>query len=394
MDFENVFPEVMHNGGFDAIVGNPPYLKLTLNNLSKNIFDYYNSKYESLKGGSSKNLFQLFIEKAVSLNPKSISYIVPEALLTTSSNNIIRSLMINSYDVTNLTVFDKFVFKDVTIGSVVFVLEGNKSKDIKTKIINLNPNGTRKAIKNIKLNIEDDVWDTSSANIYSSLIKKISQNRILMRDLVSMSKGMVVKNRNDYLKDVPFKNSLPFLLGNSISRYDYKYKLHANYKQLIIIGGTRDFEKQTRIPRLFIRRTGNILCAVYSDKPELIESTLYILSSDKINIHYLLGLINSKLFTFYLKQKLITNVQGFPQILMGQLDQLPIAISDSEEIEKNIRLLVDQMLEAKKQLQQAKTEGDKSYLNRKCERLDKEIDQLVYQLYGLTEEEIKIVEGN
>jgi len=47
----------------------------------------------------------------------------------------------------------------------------------------------------------------------------------------------------------------------------------------------------------------------------------------------------------------------------------------------------------KKQLQQAKTEGDKNYLNRKCETLDKQIDELVYQLYGLTEEEIKIVEG-
>ena len=56
-----------------------------------------------------------------------------------------------------------------------------------------------------------------------------------------------------------------------------------------------------------------------------------------------------------------------------------------------------------KQLQQApsrlgraesgKTEGDKNYLQRKCDRLDKEIDELVYQLYGLTEDEIKIVEG-
>ena len=46
----------------------------------------------------------------------------------------------------------------------------------------------------------------------------------------------------------------------------------------------------------------------------------------------------------------------------------------------------------KKQSQQAQTEGDKNYLERKCERIDKEIDQLVYKLYGLTEEEIKIVE--
>jgi len=47
-----------------------------------------------------------------------------------------------------------------------------------------------------------------------------------------------------------------------------------------------------------------------------------------------------------------------------------------------------------KQLQQAKTESDKNYLQRKCETLDKQIDDLVYQLYGLTAEEIKIVEGN
>jgi hypothetical protein len=46
-----------------------------------------------------------------------------------------------------------------------------------------------------------------------------------------------------------------------------------------------------------------------------------------------------------------------------------------------------------KQLQQAKTESDKNYLQRKFDTLDKQIDQLVYQLYGLTEEEIKIVEG-
>ena len=48
------------------------------------------------------------------------------------------------------------------------------------------------------------------------------------------------------------------------------------------------------------------------------------------------------------------------------------------------------MLTAKKQLQQTKTESDKNYLERKCATLDKQIDELVYQLYGLTEEEIKI----
>lgn len=48
---------------------------------------------------------------------------------------------------------------------------------------------------------------------------------------------------------------------------------------------------------------------------------------------------------------------------------------------------------SKMQLQQTTTEGNKNYFNRKCERLNKEIDQLVYNLYDLTDEEIRIVEG-
>jgi len=51
------------------------------------------------------------------------------------------------------------------------------------------------------------------------------------------------------------------------------------------------------------------------------------------------------------------------------------------------------MLESKKKLHTARTDKDKSYYERKCRRLDKEIDSEVYKLYNLTEEEIKIVEG-
>jgi adenine-specific DNA-methyltransferase len=52
------------------------------------------------------------------------------------------------------------------------------------------------------------------------------------------------------------------------------------------------------------------------------------------------------------------------------------------------------MLLPKKQLHTAKTDKDKTYYERKCDSLDKQIDAEVYKLYGLTDEEIKIVEGN
>jgi hypothetical protein len=59
----------------------------------------------------------------------------------------------------------------------------------------------------------------------------------------------------------------------------------------------------------------------------------------------------------------------------------------------NIVQFVDQMLESKKQLHLSKTDKDKTYYERKCDALDKQIDSEVYKLYGLTEEEIKIAEG-
>jgi len=110
-----------------------------------------------------------------------------------------------------------------------------------------------------------------------------------------------------------------------------------------------------------------------------------------------LGIINSSLFKFYFRNFIAPDTNIFPKIRIVQLRQLPIPKLDSrnrnEEVIQGIVRRINEILTSKKQLQHAKTDSDKNYLQRKCERIDKEIDQLVYNLYGLTEEEIKIVEG-
>jgi len=386
------------DSGFDVVIGNPPYLNLTKNSVDNNILDYYNLKYKSLSGGSSKNLFQLFIEKILKLNPKIFSFIVPEALLSTSSNNLIRKMMIDQYNLDSLVVFDNFVFQDATIGTTIFVLNNNDNKNY-TSIYKLFPNNNIIRTKNLMKNDILDVWDVSSINENSSLLQKIRYNKILMNDLVKMSKGMVVENRKEHLRNEPLNNDVPFLLGNSIiNKYSYKIKYFTNYNELNIIGGTRNIEKHQSIPRLLIRRTGSNLCVVYSDNYELIESTLYILTSKVINLKYLLSLLNSKLLTFYLKNKLITNKQGFPQVLMWQLGQLPIKTIDftnKDEKAQHDKMieLVETMLQLNKDLHNAKLPEQKEQLKARIDYTDKKIDKLVYDLYGLTEEEIRIVEG-
>ena len=118
--------------------------------------------------------------------------------------------------------------------------------------------------------------------------------------------------------------------------------------------------------------------------------------SDGMNLRFILALINSKLLNWYY-QNVVNPEKGeaLAQVKRGHIAVLPIVnlTNKNQSISYTLIIIVDQILEAKKQLQQAKTESDKTYLERKCETLDKQIDELVYSLYGLTEEEIKIVEG-
>lgn len=384
-NWQKGFPEVFKQGGFDAVIGNPPYLKLTANNSEPTLLSYYQNKFQSYSGGSSKNLFQLFLERVKNISPQIFSFIVPEALLTTDSNGKLREILLQSFNINSIVIFDHFVFEDATIGTTIIV--GEKESNEKTKIVRIDNEKKEHLIQKIKLNKGTDTWDVSFDDASKSVTKKMLNNGKLMGELVEMSKGMVVKNRKDVLTEKSTQNSLPFLLGNCMNRYTYHYDKYADYEKLEIIGGTRDFIKQTTIPRLLIRRTGNSLCATYSNKPELIESTLYILRSNKVNLKYLLGLLNSKVLSYYLSKRLVTNSQGFPQILMGQLEQLPIIIPKEKE-QKEIITLVNQLLELNKEKSDAKLQSKVLQIETKIDYCENRINEIVYQLYDLTKDEI------
>jgi hypothetical protein len=112
---------------------------------------------------------------------------------------------------------------------------------------------------------------------------------------------------------------------------------------------------------------------------------------------YILGLLNSKLLDFYLKSISTTIRGGFFRYFTQYIEQLPIRpinFSDPTDKARHDRVveLVERMLELHKQLATAKTDHDKIVLQRQIDATDRQIDRLVYELYGLTEEEIKIVE--
>jgi hypothetical protein len=114
---------------------------------------------------------------------------------------------------------------------------------------------------------------------------------------------------------------------------------------------------------------------------------------------YFLGILNSILATYFVKIIALELTKGaFTKIRTNQLARLPIRTIDFTNPTDKARhdhmvALVEQMLALHRQLAAAKTAHDKTALQRQIAATDRQIDRLVYQLYDLTEEEIKLVEG-
>lgn len=141
-----------------------------------------------------------------------------------------------------------------------------------------------------------------------------------------------------------------------------------------------------------------IVAEYYSDELYYSRDVIPIKIDEKIvNPYYLLAVINSKLISWYHKKRNPKANKGlFPKVLVSDLKKLPIAKIENSQEKKDIHdklvSLVNQMQEVQNKLHSAKSESDKKIYQQKADILDKQIDALVYTLYELTDEEIKIIE--
>jgi len=431
-DWQKEFPQVFAKGGFDIVIGNPPYLSLTQNNTDNKVLDFYKTAFKSIAKSNSKNLFTLFNEKGISLvkDNGTLSYIIPEGFLKTRSYQDCLTEMQAHGSIDLAMYFEDFVFADAVTGSLIF-------RYIKGKY--------DLPCSNLFMHRDHEITEIiEEENTVLTKFNSVQAHKL--SEICSLFKGMVVGDRKN---SVSYDSSQPdtFYLGNCISRYIFKDKFYCNYNQLRIVGGTSKKEKYDVAPRILIRRTGNTLCCVLLQEPALTESTLYSCYPIKseYDIKYILALLNSTLYTYVVQQKMVTNEQAFPQILMTDLENLPIPECDDQQpfIE-----LADAMLGLNKELQETRSrfirrlqdnipevkingaleafdsldfngfvselkkqkirlslfqqDEWEQYFNKnkqECEELsakitetDKEINARVYALYDLTDEEIKLIE--
>jgi hypothetical protein len=117
-------------------------------------------------------------------------------------------------------------------------------------------------------------------------------------------------------------------------------------------------------------------------------------SDDRAGLLLLLGIMNSRLLSLYYKHHAVKSSRKiFPKVVIRNLREFPFPVEPDVRISGRIVGLAQQMLDLHKRLPHARTDHERTALARQIEHTDAEIDRLVYELYGLTEEETALVEG-
>ena len=409
MHYKDKFPQIMERGGFDAIVGNPPYISVQSGFIDEKTYSYLRNNFQTMEKIS--DFFGLFIEKAINVLKESgqFGYIIPSTLMMNLSFTKLRKQLLEKTSLTNLAHLGDGVFSNAVVPTCVVTFSKNTPDNNFIQIVSGNRNPYDKdALKqeieqSMLLNLENYVFNTNSNRKTLSLLSKVKSQSIELSSLVDIKEGVKTGNDKVFLSSMPFEtNSFSLLKGRNIEKYNCQPVLFINYDQTNLSRPQKPDHFLVN-EKLLVRRVGDSLIATYDDKKLFCVHTLYTvrkrLTLQNYSLKYLLGIINSKLMNFYYQQTSVKKGSVFPEVRIYSLNQLPIriidfAINNEKGLHDRLVSLVEQMLDTKKLSHEIKTDKDHSFYENKCTVLERQINFLVYDIYGLTIEEISIVDSN
>ena len=415
-NWKREFPDIFKGkkgGGFDAVIGNPPYsnyssrdslrallrrerLHLQARTLDL-VIEYCTSRYPQASSGC-KDIFKWFIARALQLHCAAgrIGFIVPNTWFTHTKYKDIKAEVFDRSPSNSIVDIGFGVFQ-VTVPTSILIAasgtEGNIYVDLK------DAEDKKCAIEVIKradfVNL-DERGSIPEPPFVEKLLRAWPNSERLKQS-VTLREGQHIPRKA--LTKGHTANCTMIIDSKNMGRYQFSWEPQFCY-------GHSDKKKgkfrTTSGTRIIIRKTGDAIVATTtpSDESYILQSlyqTVAITGDEKAE--YLLGVLNSKFMTvLYQLSRYGQRGRTMAQFRKGYLDKLPIRTIDfSNESDKaahdRMVKLVDRMLDLHKKQPEAKSPLEKERIARDIETTDRQIDQLVYDLYGLTEEEIKIVEG-
>ncbi len=404
------FPNV--KDGFDIVIANPPYVDSeVMSRTDPNFRNLYSSIFKSASG--NWDLFVVFIEKGMQIlkDGGAISYIVPNKLISARYTEALRKILLEK-DVKEIRDFSKVdVFKNVAVYPVVFFVQNKNGKEPVTMTF----------MKSLEEIAEQNIIpaktfykDTDWARYFApkevlQLVLKISSFSPLGEYISKISGAATVSEAYIIKKYLKEKNNglsgyKKFCNTGTIDRYlilwgkqKTQYIKSSFIKPILKITDLHKINpqrlKQADSEKIIVGGMSKELECAYDEGEFLAGKSTTIILADpqnKLPLKVIMALLNSKLLSFWYKHffSSLTLAGGYLRISEREIRQIPIPrLSNSHK--NMLAKLVKKILTITKDDDYLQNEAKQ----KKVKEYEKKIDQMVYKLYGLTPEEIKIVEN-
>lgn len=411
-DWEDGFPDVFKQGGFDAVIGNPPW-GAEITKIEK---EYLVKKFPLIPTKTKDSyLYFVLMELEILRREGSLGLIIPNTWLLINNTKEYRQYLL-SFDIKEVIDYGDGVFKQCVVESSVLLLVKSKETTSKCRAVRF-----RKGSKVSDHVVDKNIW---LADEYCRIIIDLDENKKRLQEKLYTKSSPFNKNCSIIWGIKPYqigygvppqtkeimtnrvyhsmvqkgKDWKPLVVGEDVNRY------HVSFPgdRFIKYGKWLMYQSNESLmlnPKILMRQTSDIIRACYDENGYYCQNSLFIVHSTDINLKFLLGLLNSKLLTFVYKLGNPQTGKIFAEIKPSVIKELPIRTidfgnpADKRQHDKMVKL-VERMLDLNKKIGAVKVPTEKERLQREINATDKQIDTLVYDLYGLTEEEIAIVEGN
>ena len=363
--------------GFDIVIANPPYgAKLSAQEKAMYRKLYPETQFKI-------DTYSLFILMSMNVIAKDgyCTYIIPNTLLDNYFEEQVRIKLLENYNLCEINDLNDKVFNGVVVHAMIISYK-NCQKRKYNVVVNTSP-----YLYGVSQNIPAEFFMAQDYHMMSirsyelnNILDKISKDTIPLKDILDIRQAIKSGDDKRYITKEKNSNAFkPILRGKDIGRFS-----KCNPNLYIHYGSHLACPRQSYIfeqPKILIREAGAKITATYDENNFYIMSSLYnaILINKSYDLKYILGIINSSLIQFVMNKLTFEKTAGaFTKAKIYHYYNLPIK---STQNQTDIVHIVDKILHSKKM-----------YPKTDISDLEMQLDKLVYLLYNLTYDEVKIID--
>ncbi len=418
------FGRIMKEGGFDCVIGNPPYVQIE--NIPRAEREYFIWKYgEDGKLGKRYDIYQIFVLRGISLlKPQGrLGHILPNTFLMGHSYRLLRKRICEMTRIEECVDLPQGIFHEATVDNVLLFLTREDRPAIRTRsLIQIH----KLAPKSAKTRIESHDWDESfkinqasltpasdyelNAHInpsWARLFRKIENRSVRLGEITESTQGIILYKTEADARKAKYTGPKRkpgwkrLLRGTNIGRYELKWN-HEYVDYGPWLWCPRD-EKFFANPKILLQALRNkslkrrLIAAYDAENHYNAHNLANIITRDDspYDLRYILGCFNSTLLNFWYKAhfpNVNINPNDFRQLPMRRIDFGES--QDKAQHEKMVALVIRMLDLNKKKHSDNLAPSEIQRVEREITATDAEIDDLVYKLYGITDEERSIIEGS